>query len=304
MQLRECAARARAVGEGFRGEARREAREIAAKALPMLLPAGMFVMQQVRGAERAPGGCRRPHSLNQRPAGRPASLLLKTASSHPAGIPPLACCLDPLPLSPAPPVYPQLLLVVAATHLDAVAFQIFSQSFKLVPTALFARWLLGQRLDPMQWASIPVLAAGVILVTLNNSAGAAPKLAAAAAAAAAQHGELNWVLGMATCSISGLSSAYAGVYFEKYVKGRHAATSLWVRNIQLGLFGVPLSAGYALLRDGAAIRAGGWMQGFDAATWGVVALQVGYGVGCRAGRAAVAAAACVTAFLLMGAEAG
>jgi hypothetical protein len=31
----------------------------------------------------------------------------------------------------------------------------------------------------------------------------------------------------------------AGVYFEKYVKGKHAA-SLWVRNIQLGMFGVPL----------------------------------------------------------------
>lgn len=45
---------------------------------------------------------------------------------------------------------PQVLLIVAATHLDAVAFQIFSQSFKLVPTALFAYWLLGQMLEPMQ----------------------------------------------------------------------------------------------------------------------------------------------------------
>lgn len=45
---------------------------------------------------------------------------------------------------------PQVLLVIAATHLDAVAFQIFSQSFKLVPTALFAYWLLGQMLEPMQ----------------------------------------------------------------------------------------------------------------------------------------------------------
>lgn len=44
----------------------------------------------------------------------------------------------------------QVLLIVAATHLDAVAFQIFSQSFKLVPTAIFAHWLLGQRLDPIQ----------------------------------------------------------------------------------------------------------------------------------------------------------
>lgn len=55
----------------------------------------------------------------------------------------------PAPSLPTPPVL-QVLLVIAATHLDAVAFQIFGQSFKLVPTALFAYWLLGQALEPMQ----------------------------------------------------------------------------------------------------------------------------------------------------------
>lgn len=159
--------------------------------------------------------------------------------------------------------------MIAATHLDAVAFQIFSQSFKLVPTALFAYWLLGQMLEPMQarrgwsfwsagwsflrwfaasfhcmqpaaqssqqvasgsfslaqlstnclsscpppgctlqWASIPVLALGVILVTVNNGGGSA-KSAAAAAVSSSSHG-LDYVAGMVACSISGLSSAYAG----------------------------------------------------------------------------------------------
>lgn len=36
------------------------------------------------------------------------------------------------------------------------------------------------------------------------------------------------------------------MYFEKYVKGKHAA-SLWVRNIQLGIYGVPLRCGCVLL---------------------------------------------------------
>ena len=40
-----------------------------------------------------------------------------------------------------------------------------------MPTALFAVWLLGQYLTPMQWASLPVLAVGVVLVTMNGSAG-------------------------------------------------------------------------------------------------------------------------------------
>ena len=41
----------------------------------------------------------------------------------------------------------------------------------------------------------------------------------------------------------------AGVYFEKYVKGRHGQ-SLWIRNLQLSIYGVPLSIAYTYLRDG------------------------------------------------------
>ena len=54
VQLRAAAATARSVGEPFLKEARLQARGIASKALPMLLPAGMFVMQQVccGGGER------------------------------------------------------------------------------------------------------------------------------------------------------------------------------------------------------------------------------------------------------------
>ena len=47
-------------------------------------------------------------------------------------------------------------MIVAASHLDAVTFQICSQSFKIMPTAVFAAWLLGQHLTVMQWSSLPV----------------------------------------------------------------------------------------------------------------------------------------------------
>lgn len=72
-------------------------------------------------------------------------------------------------------------------------------------------------LPALQWASIPVLALGVILVTLNNGAAAKPGAAAAATAlakqAAAKGGlweRFGYLVGMVSCSISGLSSAYAG----------------------------------------------------------------------------------------------
>ena len=49
----------------------------------------------------------------------------------------------------------------------------------------------------------------------------------------------------------------AGVYFEKYVKGKLGQT-LWIRNLQLSIYGVPLSLAYTYLKDGR------WMPGKSA----------------------------------------
>jgi len=126
------------------------------------------------------------------------------------------------------------------------------------------------------------------VVTINNKAAASSIKSAAAQAAAHHSGPLGYMAGMLACSLSGLSSAYAGVYFEKYVKGKHAA-SLWVRNIQLGMFGVPASFIYAMIKDsnrifgttvvdtgagGGITSVSGPFQGFDLITWSTVALQV------------------------------
>ena len=62
-----------------------------------------------------------------------------------------------------------------------------------------------------------------------------------------------------------------------YVKGGHGQ-SLWVRNLQLSLYGAPFALAYALVRDGRAIAAGGAHQGFDSLVWSVIALQVAGGV--------------------------
>lgn len=162
--------------------------------------------------------------------------------------------------------FQQVLLIAAATYLDAVTYQILNQASKLVPTAIFARVLLGQKLSPMQWTSIPVLAGGVILVTLNNGSSNSSSHTMEVSSA-------DWIFGMIACSTAGVSSAYAGVYFEKYLKGKHAA-SLWTRNIQLGIFGVPFCFLYAYFKDGLQIQQHGWLQGFTASAWIVVALQV------------------------------
>lgn len=179
-------------------------------------------------------------------------------------------CLDALPMAlPASMfVLQQILLVWSATYLDAVTYQIFNQAFKLVPTAIFARLLLGQKLKPIQWLSIPVLAVGVIIITSNTS-----NTSSSVKKGIENVSSLDWYLAMTACSVSGLSSAFAGVYFEKYVKGKLAA-GLIKRNTQLGIFGVPFSLSYAYFKDRKVLYANGWLSGFSPAAWGVVWLQV------------------------------
>ena len=45
------------------------------------------------------------------------------------------------------------------------------------------------------------------------------------------------------------SVPHVGVYFEKYVKGKLGQT-LWVRNLQLSIYGVPLAIAYSIVKDG------------------------------------------------------
>ena len=71
-------------------------------------------------------------------------------------------------------------------------------------------------------------------------------------------------------------SGFAGVYFEKVLKGSTA--SVWLRNIQLGIFGTILAFIGAYLKDGEAIREKGFLFGFNNLVWVVVANQVNYDI--------------------------
>ncbi|CAG9572423.1 UDP-galactose transporter [Leishmania major strain Friedlin] len=149
------------------------------------------------------------------------------------------------------------LIFIGLSNLDAVSFQIWSQT-KLLSTAIFSVWLLGRKLSPMQWLSLVTLTAGVLGAQLG-----APRASTEMLATAAPHllhgtttvpgldrvGELragdddesrgSALIGIAACVLSGLSSSYASVYFEKVVKT--TSPTLSIRNIQLSLFGIPIA---------------------------------------------------------------
>ena len=68
-----------------------------------------------------------------------------------------------------------------------------------------------------------------------------------------------------------ISSGFAGVYFEKILKG--SQVSLWTRNIQLGLFGFITGLLTALYKDGDKIGDNGFFYGYTPIVWTVISIQ-------------------------------
>ena len=137
------------------------------------------------------------------------------------------------------------LLYVAASNLDAASCQITYQ-LKILTTALFAVGMLGKQISALKWLSLFVLLAGVILVQM-------PSLSTGVAVAAG-----NPAIGFAAVVTACFMSGFAGIYFEKVLKGTQ--TSIWMRNVQMGSIGAVLAVAAAFVKDGEAIAAAGFFQ--------------------------------------------
>ncbi|KAL4634747.1 UDP-N-acetylglucosamine transporter isoform X1 [Arapaima gigas] len=152
------------------------------------------------------------------------------------------------------------LLYVALSNLDAATYQVTYQ-LKILTTALFSVSMLGRRLGVYQWLSLLILMAGVALVQWpSDSAEAQEQLTAG-----------SQFVGVMAVLVACCSSGFAGVYFEKILK--ETKQSVWVRNIQLGLFGLIFGLMGVFVYDGSRVRESGMFQGYNHLTWTVVALQ-------------------------------
>uniref|UniRef100_A0A667ZMS4 Solute carrier family 35 member A3b n=1 Tax=Myripristis murdjan TaxID=586833 RepID=A0A667ZMS4_9TELE len=159
------------------------------------------------------------------------------------------------------------LLYVALSNLDAATYQVTYQ-LKILTTALFSVTMLGKRLGCNQWLSLLILMAGVALVQWP-----------AESADASQQTSLSagfQFVGLMAVLTACFSSGFAGVYFEKILK--ETKQSVWVRNIQLGLFGFVFGLIGMLMYDGQRVRESGMFQGYNKITFTVVVLQVRVGV--------------------------
>ena len=131
---------------------------------------------------------------------------------------------------------------------------------KILTTAIFSVFMLQKSLSRIQWGSLLMLFIGVTLVQLK-----------VASSNETDKENENQVVGLAAVIISCLSSGFAGVYVEKMIKGSSA--SLWLRNIQLSLFGFLTAVLGMIVNDGAAVSSIGFFYGYNFLVFFVVCQQ-------------------------------
>ncbi|GMI07582.1 hypothetical protein TrLO_g8266 [Triparma laevis f. longispina] len=175
------------------------------------------------------------------------------------------------------------ILYLALENLSAPVFQVCYQS-KLVTTALVSVLLLNRRYVKIQWVSLVLLGIGVSVVVIgeqDSSEGDGGQT------------DQNLTVGLIAVGLASLSSAFAGVYFEKVVKGKGSGsdgkpTSLWVRNVELAFFSLVFSFVYGIFSEMFVTKsaedlefdapAKSFLHGFTAATYALIFLQAGGGL--------------------------
>ncbi|OWA54033.1 UDP-galactose translocator [Hypsibius exemplaris] len=156
------------------------------------------------------------------------------------------------------------LTFVAVSNLDAATFQVVSQ-IKILTTAIFSVAMLRRQLGTVQWAALLILFVGIAVVQLDQQSPQAGKTLF--------HIQSPF-LGLSAILISSLMSGYAGVYFEKILKG--SEVSLWLRNIQLSMYAIPMGLLTCLAADSDSIRTKGFFFAYTPIVWSIVFFQ-GFG---------------------------
>ncbi|VDN21055.1 unnamed protein product [Gongylonema pulchrum] len=103
---------------------------------------------------------------------------------------------------------------------------------KILTTAFFSVALLGRRLNGMQWLSLILLTAGIALVQLAKTS----SNVTLGAPTSFLRVDFDQMVGLLAVIAACFSSGFAGVYFEKVLKG--TSVSLWMRNLQLAFFSI------------------------------------------------------------------
>jgi UDP-sugar transporter A1/2/3 len=155
-------------------------------------------------------------------------------------------------------------LYLAISNLPAAVYQVVYQ-LKILSTAIFSVVLLGKIITRGQWLSLVGLASGVAMIQYQESVVKAGGDSGEKQSLAGAGYEQRPMLGLIVVLMACCTSGFAGVYFERLLKG--SSTSLWMRNIQLAIWGTLLGFTSSLWHDFDAIVQGGFFQGYNGLTW-------------------------------------
>jgi len=150
-------------------------------------------------------------------------------------------------------------LFLATTYMDASTAQVLYQG-KLLTTAACSVLILQTSLSKTKWTYLVILTLGAMAVQLNASAHSSGSSSNKAMASPLQ--------GLLIIALGCIMSSSAGVYFEKVLKG--SKTSIWMRNVQLGLFSVLVGTVGVYHIDAEAVKEKGFFQGYTRLTWVLV----------------------------------
>lgn len=153
------------------------------------------------------------------------------------------------------------LIYVAATHLDAATCQVTYQ-LKILTTAILSVFMLKKKLVSIQWVALLLLFMGVALVQVAQIGAKQTNPSGM---------EQNPFLGLLAIIAACFLSGFAGVYFEKILKG--SDISVWIRNVQLSTFSIPLGLLTTLFADYSEVNEKGFFHGYNTLVWFVILLQ-------------------------------
>eukprot|EP00612_Vaucheria_litorea_P006193 CAMPEP_0171475720 /NCGR_PEP_ID=MMETSP0946-20130122/3161_1 /TAXON_ID=109269 /ORGANISM="Vaucheria litorea, Strain CCMP2940" /LENGTH=356 /DNA_ID=CAMNT_0012005841 /DNA_START=46 /DNA_END=1113 /DNA_ORIENTATION=- len=171
------------------------------------------------------------------------------------------------------------LLYEALSTLDPATYSVCYQ-LKIMTTALFSVILLKKKMTSVQWISLVMLTVGVALAEFSTHSSADPLKAEKEKIEKNLVGEgmgeenpflTSKLTGFVCVLAAACTSGFAGVYFEMILKG--AKTSLWIRNIQMGLPSILFALVSVYTKDFAKVNGNGFFHGYNFVVWGVIALQ-------------------------------
>merc|ERR1719491_426988 len=122
---------------------------------------------------------------------------------------------------------------------------------KIISTAGLGVLMLGKKLTVIQWVSCFMLACGVALVQW-------PQQDSAELGAETLRLSSDQIKGFFAVLCACLTSGFAGVWIQKMLQ--QTSASIWMRNVQLGSFGLTMGLLVAVVQDGHKIAANGFLQ--------------------------------------------